>query len=88
MSNDDLKYQDSGIIGNIAASNAIWVETYGPRRKKGNVKKSASLRHVAPIDYNDHFLYSLPNFFSHLAYKSKYRMLKSYVRPACFFFPL
>ena len=53
MSNDDLKYQDSGIIGNIAASNAIWVETYGPRRKKGNVKKSASLRHVAPIDYNE-----------------------------------
>lgn len=53
MSQDDLKYQDSGIIGNIAASNAIWVETYGTRRKKGNRKKSDSLRHVAPIDYNE-----------------------------------
>ena len=53
MSHDDLKYQDSGIIGNIAASNAIWVETYGTRRKKGNRKKSDSLRHVAPIDYNE-----------------------------------
>ena len=53
MSHDDLKYQDSGIIGNIAASNAIWVETYGTRRKKGNHKKTDSLRHVAPIDYNE-----------------------------------
>jgi hypothetical protein len=53
MSHDDLKDQDSGIIGNIAASNAIWVETYGTRRKKGNRKKSDSLRHIAPIDYNE-----------------------------------
>ena len=53
MSHDDLKYQDSGIIGNIVASNAIWAETYGTRRKKGNRKKSDSLRHVAPIDYNE-----------------------------------
>ena len=53
MSHDDLKYQDSGIIGNIAASNAIWVETYGTIRKKGNRKKSDFLRHVAPIDYNE-----------------------------------
>jgi hypothetical protein len=53
MNADDLKFQDSGYIGNIAASNTIWVETYGTRRKKGNVKKSTSLRHIAPIDYNE-----------------------------------
>ena len=51
--NDDLKFQDSAYMGNIAASNAIWVRTYGTRRKKGNRKKSESLRHVAPIDYNE-----------------------------------
>ena len=53
VNNDDLKFQDSAYMGNIAASNAIWVETYGTRRKKGNVPKSTSLRHIAPIDYNE-----------------------------------
>ena len=50
---DDLKFQDSAYMGNIAASNAIWVVTYGTRRKKGNVPKSTALRHIAPIDYNE-----------------------------------
>ena len=50
---DDLKFQDSAYMGNIAASNAIWVETYGTRRKKGNVPKSTALHHIAPIDYNE-----------------------------------
>jgi hypothetical protein len=40
-------------MGNIAASNTIWVETYGSRRKKGNVPKSTALGHIAPIDYNE-----------------------------------
>jgi len=40
-------------MGNIAASNAIWVVTYGTRRKKGNVPKSTALRNIAPIDYNE-----------------------------------
>ena len=53
VNNDDLKFQDSAYMGNIAASNAICVETYGTRRKKGNRKKNDSLRHVAPIDYNE-----------------------------------
>jgi hypothetical protein len=53
VNNDDLKFQDSAYMGNIAASNAIWVETYGTRRKKGNVPKSTALHHIAPIDYNE-----------------------------------
>ena len=51
--NDDLKFQDSAYMGNIAASNAIWVRTYGTRRKKGNVPKSTALHNIAPIDYNE-----------------------------------
>ena len=50
---DDLKFQDSAYMGNIAASNAIWVRTYGTRRKKGNVPKSTALSNIAPIDYNE-----------------------------------
>ena len=50
---DDLKFQDSAYMGNIAASNAIWVRTYGTRRKKGNVPKSTALRNIAPIKYNE-----------------------------------
>jgi hypothetical protein len=53
MNTDDLKFQDSAYIGNIAASNPIWVETYGTRRKKGNVTKSTFLHNIAPIDYNE-----------------------------------
>jgi hypothetical protein len=53
VNNDDLKFQDSAYMGNIAASNAIWVETYGTRRKKGNVPKSTALCHIAPIDNNE-----------------------------------
>lgn len=53
MNFSDAKLQDSSVIGNIAASNAVWVKTFGDRRKKGNIKKVSSLRQIAPINYNE-----------------------------------
>lgn len=53
MNFSDTKLQDSSVIGNIAASNAVWVKTFGDRRKKGNIKKVSSLRQIAPINYNE-----------------------------------
>jgi hypothetical protein len=50
---DDSRLQDSSYIGNIAASNAVWVKTFGNRRKKGNIKKATSLRNIALINYNE-----------------------------------
>ncbi len=41
-------------MGNIAASNAIWVNSFGIQRRKGNTKKATSnLRFMAPINYNE-----------------------------------
>jgi hypothetical protein len=50
---DERKLLDSSYIGNIAASNAVWVITFGARRKKGNIKKTASLRNIAPVNYSE-----------------------------------
>jgi hypothetical protein len=41
-------------MGNIAASNAIWVKSFGIQRRKGNTKKTTSnLRFMALINYNE-----------------------------------
>jgi hypothetical protein len=41
-------------MGNIAASNAVWVNTFGTKRRKGNNKKpSSNLRRITPVDYNE-----------------------------------
>ncbi len=46
--------QDSSYMGNIAASNAVWVNTFGTKRRKGNTKKlSSNLRRIAPVDCNE-----------------------------------
>jgi hypothetical protein len=46
----------SAFMGNIAASNAIWVKSFGIKRRKGNTKKTTSnLRFMAPVNYNKSF---------------------------------
>jgi hypothetical protein len=53
---DERKLLDSSYIGNIAASNAVWVMKFGTRRKKGNIKKIPSLRNITPITKKDTLL--------------------------------
>lgn len=46
--------QDSSYMGNIAASNAVWVNIFDTKRRKGNTKKpSFNLRMITPVDYNE-----------------------------------